>query len=194
MSILCKSCSWKDSECFRATISGTRNGQAQRPLLSNELLFLIAFSPTTGGDSQSISCLCLTSHRLLAIAQPALYTNIQIASLPQDPLKLMTKLLLTLLEPPDLAKATQKLSCINDYCVQYGRLNSRNEDALYPYLTKEEFQLFEKSLAVALLSRLPNLKHLCYTAELGSSYPLLRHICDLQRDTCALSKLETFHL
>jgi hypothetical protein len=162
--------------------------------LSNELLFLIASFLTTGEDSQSLSYLCLTSHRLLAIAQPALYTNVQIAEWPQDPLKLMAKFLLTLFERPDLAKVTEKLSFINEHCVQYGRLNGRNEDALYTHLTKEELQLFEKPLAVALLSRLPNLKHLCYTAELGSSYSLLRHIHDLQRDTCALSKLETFHL
>jgi hypothetical protein len=166
--------------------------------LSNELLFHIASFLMTGEDSQSLSNLCITSHRLLAIAQPALYTNVHIAELAEDPLKLMTRFLLTISECPNLAKATQELSFINDHCIRYDKLDSQDGTcpaaSIYARPSRTRLPIFEELLAAAILSRLPNLKHICYTAELGASYPLLRHNHELQRDTGALAKLETFHL
>jgi len=171
--------------------------------LSNELLLIIVSYLTTGDDIdiQALFNLCRTSQRLLAIARPALYTCVRIAEPASDPLRSLEIFLRTLLERPDLTKATRELAVINDLGIPYEWPALQHD----PYVMDLSFlisghpneiepELCYRPLAMEVLSRLPNLQHLQVTAEIEPPYSLLQHMHQLQADSSILSKLKMFHL
>jgi len=169
--------------------------------LSNELLVIIASFLAARKDSLALSKLCLTSHRLLAIAQPALYSSVRLSNPPEEPLRPMKSFLLTVLSQPELAKATQELSFINDNHLHYEwpiRLDESYAIGLFAAISKADYDATSRNdrspLVVALLSRLPNLKHICYTAEVPLPYILLNATFEMQEEIGILSRLESFHL
>lgn len=168
--------------------------------LSNELLFDIVSHLSTGNRSDGVALvqLCQTSHRLLDIAQPALYTSIAIAE--SRCLSSLRSLRRTLIQQPSLADKTTKLALFHNAGVN-DEWDDISQNAILRELPTSINYLFEKKsdlcyygLAVDVLARLPNLQHLRFTAATDSPWLLLERLREVRRDAAILSELETFHL
>ncbi|KAF2831237.1 hypothetical protein CC86DRAFT_463177 [Ophiobolus disseminans] len=171
--------------------------------LSNELLLIIASYLTTGTvvDTQALSNLCLTTRGLLSIAQPALYTCIEIREPPGDPLKPLKSFLKTLLGRPELGEAAQELALTNDRAIRYEWPALQHDpyfmdisEAVGGHPHEIEPELCYHPLAVEVLARLPNLRSLRFTANIEAPRSLLQYTHQLQADSNILSKLKTFQL
>jgi len=175
---------------------------ARLPELPNELLLNIVSHLI--GDAKSLQNLCLTSRLFLAVAQPALYTCVQIVEAASDPLMHMKSFLSTLLRRPSLAKATQELYLINDLGVRYEWPALGNDTQFMEissfvggHPSEIEPNLCYYPLAVEVLARLPNLRHLHLTAQIEHPHALfhrLHELQSLQADTSILRNLRTIHL
>jgi hypothetical protein len=171
--------------------------------LPNELLLNVAswLMTTDPADIRSLYSLCRASRALLKILLPALYTCVRISETPSDPLKFMKCFLRTILQHPELAKETQTLALTNDRGIRYE----------WPFLQQDPFfmdlsflihghageiepELCYCPLAAEVLTRLPNLQHIHFTAEIEPPRALLERVHQLQSETSILSKLKTFHL
>jgi hypothetical protein len=171
--------------------------------LSNELLLIIVSYLATGDDVDSTALfnLCLTSRALLIVARPALYTCVRLAEPAPDPLKSLKVFLKTILAHPSLAKETQTLALINDRGIRY-EWPALQKDPHFIDLSSSigghpseiEPDLCYYPLAVEVLTRLPNLQHIRFTAEIESPHSLLERMHELQAQTSVFSKLKTFHL
>lgn len=171
--------------------------------LSNELLLLVVSCLTTGdkADVQALLNVCLTSQRLCDIAQPALYTCARIPSSEPDPLKQLKIFLLSILQYPDLAEAPRELALNNDFGIGY-EWPALQQDPYFMDLSASvvghpneiDPELCYRPLAIEALSRLPNLEHLHFTADIEPPYSLLQNMHRSQAEDSILSKLKTFHL
>lgn len=139
---------------------------------------------------------------MLALAQPALYADVRIAEPVNDTLRPMKSFLKTLVEHPALGEATQELSVIDARLLLY-EYPARPDHNCCPELSHllpkgvaevVELEIFFHPLAIALLARLPNLRHLRYTAKVSPPTALLDHMHQLRINSSILSKLKTFHL
>jgi hypothetical protein len=171
--------------------------------LSNELLLIIVSYLATGDDVDSTALfnLCLTSRAFLIVARPALYTCVRLAEPAPDPLKSLKVFLKTILAHPSLAKETQTLALINDRGIRY-EWPALQKDPQFIDLSSSigghpseiEPDLCYYPLAVEVLTRLPNLQHIRFAAEIESPHSLLERMHELQAQTSVFSKLKTFHL
>jgi hypothetical protein len=171
--------------------------------LSNELLFIVVSFLTTGTDIdiQALYNLCRTSRGLLGVARPALYSCVSITEPFGDPLKPLKIFLRTMLEHPELSKATEELALINDRAIRYEWPALQDDSDFMDlsariggYPSEVDPELCHRPLAVEVLARLPNLQHLHFTANIEAPRSLLQHIHRLQEESSILSKLKTFHL
>ncbi|KAH9868473.1 hypothetical protein J1614_007545 [Plenodomus biglobosus] len=112
-----------------------------------------------------------TLHALFSIAQPALYTCVDIAEPATEPLKHGKLILRTMIEYPSLTNKTQELALISDLGLRTA-LSAR-----YP-----------------LLTRLPKVEHILSIAQSEQLRALLYRTSELQADASFLSRLKTLHL
>jgi hypothetical protein len=171
--------------------------------LSTELLLIIVSYLATGNDIDTAALLnlCCTSRVLLDIALPALYSCVRIPETTPDPLKSLKCFIQTILQRPELAKATQELALLNDRGIRY-EWPALQDDPYFMEISslvcghprEIEPELCYGPLAVEALARLPNLRHIRFTAEIEPPRALLERVHRLQSESGILSKLKTFHL
>lgn len=171
--------------------------------LSNELLINITSYLSTGDEYavKTLLYLCRTSRVLLGVAQPALYTSVRIVESTTDPLIHLKLFLRTVIECPSLAQKTKELALFNDHGVRYD-WPALEHDAVFMELSaligghsfEIEPELCYYPLAVQILARLPNLRHLHLTTQIEAPRSLMQRMHEMQADLSILSKLKTFHL
>jgi hypothetical protein len=171
--------------------------------LPNELLLDVASCLTTGDgiDVRTLYSLCRTSRTFLKIALPALYVCVRIIETTNDPLQSLKCFLRTILQYPELAEKTQRLAIADNRGVRYeGPALLWHTPFLDSSPVKEgegvqvDSDLYYGSLVVDVLGNLPNLQHICFTAEVKAPKEILECIHQMQRDDSILSKLRSFHL
>jgi hypothetical protein len=175
--------------------------------LPNELLLNITSCLTTGHeiDIKTLYSLCRTSRAFLKIALPALYVCVRIVETTNDPLQSLKCFLRTILQYPELAKKTQRLALADNRGIRYKGpalhwhtpfLDSSPviEGETLEVAPEVDPELYHGSLAVEVLGKLPNLQHICFTAEVKPPKEMLECIHQMQKDDSILSKLKSFHL
>lgn len=185
-------------------VATPRRRMAKLSDLSNELLLCIVAYLTTGGasDVQALLRLCRTSRALAAVAQPALYTCVQIAEPKTDPLRTLKLFLTTSIERPELAKKTRELILFNDRGIRYKWPDLGRDDTFMRLSAligghdgEIEPELCYKPLALYVFARLPNLQHVHLKAQVEHPHALLKQMHEMRAaDTSFLAELKTFHL
>ncbi|CAI6336699.1 unnamed protein product [Periconia digitata] len=155
-----------------------------------------------GAAVQTLVNLCRTSHVFYEIAQPALYTSVEISKPSGSPLRSLKSYMRTILQRPTLARYTRHLKIYDAVALRYIWSAMLEEDCsleisalIGGHPGQVESKFIHDSYALEVLKRLPNLEHLYFVAEMQPLDKLMKMlVSEMHSQPSVLSRIKTFTL
>jgi hypothetical protein len=168
--------------------------------LSTELLLSIVAHLATDktSDVRALRRLCESSRTLAAVAQPALYACVKLSMPMRKSLTPLELFIRTCMECPELAKKTRQLSLFHGRSIPnegFGLARDAIAVRVSRLIADQDDGIVPESLALHLLTRLPNLEHLRLEVESSPPRGLLKGMHAVRKsDDAFLARLKTLHL